>query len=80
MIKIRKPTKQARLSRREKQIVKMLLAEYTQLEIAKTLGIHPNTVSDTKRRIMEKWHVKTMVGIVKEGIRKGYLEMEDDLT
>ncbi|MBD77719.1 MAG: hypothetical protein CL840_02105 [Crocinitomicaceae bacterium] len=66
------------LTRREEQILKMLLAEYTQPEICKVLKLHCNTVSDAKRRVMEKWNVLTMVGLVKEGIKRGYLELEED--
>jgi DNA-binding CsgD family transcriptional regulator len=67
-----------RLSKREKQVLKMLLAEYSVTEISKVLDLHLNTVSGTKTRIMKKWKVTTMVGLVKEGIKQGYLELEDE--
>ncbi len=66
------------LSPREKQILKLLLAEYRPSEISKVLEIHPNTVSSIKRSIMLKWGVSSIIGIVKEGIKRGYLELEDD--
>lgn len=66
------------LSTREKQILKMLLAEYTQKEISETLELSYSRVNDVKTKIMEKWCVTTMVGLVKESIRQGYIDMEDD--
>ncbi len=67
-----------KLSRRETQILKLLLAEYTPTEISKALEIHLNTVCGTRRSVMNKWKVNSMVGLVKEGIKRGYLELEDD--
>lgn len=66
------------LSPREKQILKMLLAEYSQQEICKSLNLHSNTVSSYKCNIMEKWEVETMIGLFKEAVKRGYLELEDD--
>jgi len=58
--------------------MKLLLAEYRQKEICDLLGIHPNTVCSAKTKIMEKWGVTTMVGFVKEGIKRKYLELDED--
>lgn len=66
------------LSKRETQVLKMLLAEYRQKEIADTLGISFNRVHDIKRIIFEKWEVESMVGLTREAIRRGILELEDD--
>lgn len=66
------------LSRREKQVAKMLLAEYSQKEIARLLGLSSNRVCDLRRNIFEKWEVETMVGMVKEAIKRGLLELEED--
>ena len=65
------------LSQREKQILKMLLAEYSQNEISTVLNLSYSRVNDVKSNIMNKWRVTTMVGLVKESIRQGYLEIED---
>ena len=43
------------LSRRERQILKMLLAEFTQKEISATLELSYSRVNDGKTNIMEKW-------------------------
>lgn len=66
------------LSKRERQVLKMLLAEYKQKEISDTLNLSYSRVHSIKQIIMEKWGVETMVGLVKEGIKRGYLEIEDD--
>jgi len=67
-----------KLSKREKQVLKMLLAEYSQKEISDTLNLSYSRVHSIKSIIMEKWEVDTMVGLVKEGIKRGYLELEPD--
>ena len=66
------------LSRREEQILKMLLAEYTQSQISGLLNLSYSRVNDVKRIIMEKWEVQTTVGLTVESIRRGYLEVEVD--
>ncbi len=66
------------LSRREEQILKMLLAEYSQSQISGLLNLSYSRVNDVKRIIMEKWQVETTVGLTVESIRRGYLELEED--
>jgi DNA-binding CsgD family transcriptional regulator len=65
------------LSPRERQILKMLLAEYSQNEISNALELSYSRVNDVKTNIMNKWNVTTMVGLVKESIKQGYLDVED---
>lgn len=67
-----------KLSKRETQVVKLLLAEYTQAEIARLLKLSSNRVHDVKRIIFEKWGVESMVGLAREAIKRGILELEDD--
>jgi DNA-binding CsgD family transcriptional regulator len=66
------------LSNREEQILKLLLAEYSQIEICNILKLSQGRVSDVKAMIMEKWEVDTIVGLVKKAIERGYLDIEDD--
>lgn len=66
------------LAKRETQILKMLLAGYKSKEISQILKIHQNTVSSTIRQIKAKWQVNNLVELVKEAIKQGYLELEDD--
>lgn len=67
-----------KLSKREVQILKLILAEYKQTEICKVLNIHANTVSSAKRSVMNKWNIDSIISLVKEAIKRGYLELEDD--
>ena len=66
------------MSNREEQILKLLLAEYSQIEICNILKLSQGRVSDVKAMIMEKWEVDTIVGLVKKAIERGYLDIEDD--
>lgn len=65
------------MSNREEQILKLLLAEYSQIEICNILKLSQGRVSDVKAMIMEKWEVDTIVGLVKKAIERGYLDIED---
>jgi DNA-binding NarL/FixJ family response regulator len=67
-----------RLTPRERQILKMYLAEYRLKEISSTLNLSMSTVSTFKRKVMDKWDVETEVGLIKESIKRGYLEIEED--
>lgn len=66
------------LSKREEQVLKLLLAEYSQNEICEALDLSYSRVNDVKMIIMKKWGVETMVGLVLESIRLGFLEVEVD--
>lgn len=65
------------LSKRELQVLEMLLTEHTQKEIGFTLNLSVSRVNDIKRSIQNKWNVTTMVGLVKESIKRGYLKLEE---
>lgn len=69
---------QKSLSKRETQVLKMLLAEYRPIEISRALNLHPNTITGYKNSIMKKWNVTSMVGLVKEGIKQGILELDEE--
>ena len=66
------------LSKRETQVLKMLLAEYRPIEISRALDLHPNTVTGYKKSIMKKWGVNSIIGLVKEGIKRGILELDEE--
>jgi DNA-binding NarL/FixJ family response regulator len=66
-----------KLSKRQVQILKMILAGYTQQEICEILDLHTNSVSGYKRIIMDKWGVENMIELVVESIKRGYLEMDE---
>ncbi len=69
-----------KLTTRERQILKMYLAEYTQKEISSTLNLSLSTVNTFKKKVMTKWGVETVVGLIKESIKRGYLEIEEDTS
>jgi DNA-binding CsgD family transcriptional regulator len=68
------------LSKRECQVLKLILAEYSLLEISIVLEISLSRVYDIKSIIMEKWEIdsKNLMGLLLEGIRRGYVEVERD--
>lgn len=66
------------LSPREKQILKMIMAEYSLCEICRLLNLSYSRVTSVKSIIMEKWEVDNMVGLVKESVKRGYMDFEED--
>ena len=62
------------LSRREKQILKLIIAEMTTQEIADKLGIAFGTVETHRRNIMQKLGVRNVVGMVKFAIENNLLD------
>jgi DNA-binding NarL/FixJ family response regulator len=64
------------LSGREKEIVRLLMQEFTSAQIAETLNISFNTVETHRRNIMHKLKVKNAVGIVRIVLEHGLLEDE----
>jgi len=66
------------LSNREKQVLKLLLAEYRIVDIARLLDLSQSRVQDVKQIIFKKWEVESMVGLTKEAIKCGILELDED--
>ena len=65
-------TQNSVLSDREIEIVKLLVQEKTQQEIAKNLNLSPNTVQTHRRNILVKLNVKNLAGIVKYAVQRGW--------
>jgi DNA-binding NarL/FixJ family response regulator len=63
------------LSKREREVLKLLLLEYTQKEIGYKLNLTSSSVSTYKNNIMEKWEVKSLVGLTVEAIKSGDLDL-----
>ncbi len=59
------------LTRREKEILKLITSEYTSQEIAKKLLISVNTVENQRASLLQKLHVKNTAGLVKVAIQMG---------
>ncbi len=63
-----------RLSRREKEILKLISSECTTAEIAEKLFISQNTVNTHRKNLLSKIGVKNTAGLVKFAIQNGYIE------
>lgn len=58
-------TNKAILSERETEIVKLIVKEYSTIQIADLLCISPRTVDTHRKNILHKLDVKTVVGLIK---------------
>ncbi|HXH18329.1 MAG TPA: response regulator transcription factor [Chitinophagales bacterium] len=63
----------AALTKREKQIIKMIAEEQTNVQIGKALGISSRTVDVHRRNILQKLRVKNTAGLVKYAMRNGII-------
>ena len=63
-----------RLSRREKEIIKLIADEMTTQEVADRLGIAFGTVETHRRNIMHKLGARNVVGMVRIALENGLLE------
>lgn len=61
------------LTQREKEILELIVQEYSSLEIANKLFISKRTVDTHRVNIMEKTNSKTLVGLIKYAIQNGIL-------
>lgn len=61
------------LSRREKDVLKLILEEYTTKEIAEELHISQNTVESHRKNIFSKLNVKNIAGVVKYALENDLL-------
>ena len=60
------------LTKREIQIVKLILQQYTTQEIAQTLFLSPDTVDTHRRNMMHKLDVRNAAGLVKYAMERGW--------
>lgn len=66
------------ISSREKQILRLILEEFTTAQIAERLNISFNTVETHRRNIMHKLGAKNMAGLVKITIENHLLEADQE--
>jgi two-component system response regulator NreC len=66
-----------RLTRREKQVFKLLAEGKTSREISKYLGIGLKTAMTHRANVMAKLNVHSRVDVTKYAIRKGIIQMDD---
>lgn len=62
------------LTTREKEILKLVLEEYSNQEIADTLDISKRTVEAHKRNLLEKTGSKNLAGLVRYGLDHGIID------
>ncbi len=67
----------ARLSLREREILKLLVEGYTNSEMAAILNISIRTVQKHRGNVMEKLDVHDVAGLTRLAIRHGLIFMED---
>jgi len=61
----------SRLSLREKEILSLIVKEFTSEEIAEKLFISKKTVDNHRQHLLEKTNCKSTVGLVKFAIKRG---------
>ncbi len=62
------------LTRREKEVLKLIMEEHTSQEIAEKLFISPKTVETHRLNLLQKLGVRNTAGLVKEAVNQGLLE------
>lgn len=67
---------QTPLSRREKEILKLIAAEYTNQEIAEKLYLSQRTVESHRYSLLQKLNVKNTAGLLRIAIQMGLIEFE----
>ncbi len=63
-----------KLTQREREILKLIIEEYTSQEIADKLFVSLRTVDFHRYNLMQKLDVKNTVGLIKVSLRMGLLE------
>lgn len=59
------------LSKREKEIIKLIVEQRTAAEIAQELFISPNTVNTHRKNLLSKLKLKNIAGLVKYAVENG---------
>lgn len=67
----------AQLTAREKEVLSLIVKEFTSEEIAEKLFISKKTVDNHRQNILEKTKSKSTVGLVKFAIKSGIAQLED---
>jgi DNA-binding CsgD family transcriptional regulator len=62
------------LSNREKEVLKLILEEYSSSKIAETIGLSIRTVETHRKHILKKTGAKSTIGLVKMAIVLGWME------
>lgn len=62
------------LSQREKEVLELIVQEYTSREIAEKLHISKQTVDTHRINIMQKTNCQSLVGLIKYAIQSGFIK------
>jgi len=63
------------LSKREKEVLKLISQEQTSHEIARSLYISFHTVISHRKSLLEKLESKNVAGLVRRGFELGFLQI-----
>lgn len=66
----------ASLSKREREILKLVADGQSSAEIGKTLSLSPKTVDSYRSRLMQKLHVSDLAGLIKFAIQHGVTSLD----
>ena len=61
------------LSEQDAELLKLICAEHTNIEIAEKLNLSSKTVENYRNKLLAKTGAKNTAGLVMFGIRKGYI-------
>ncbi len=64
------------LTRREKQVLAMVVDGHTTKEIAAKLNLSPRTIDHHRSNLLKKFKMKNSVDLVKYAVRHGYVDVE----
>jgi len=68
---VRKPKQKVQFTRREKDVLRLIVDEHTTSEISAKLNIANSTVETHRRNLIEKTGVKSSLGLVRYAIENG---------
>ncbi len=71
------PTEMPIISRREREVLKLIVYEYTTSEIAEKLFISMNTVESHRSNLLTKLEVKNTAGLVRVALEQNLISKED---
>ncbi|WP_343488395.1 response regulator transcription factor [Allomuricauda sp. d1] len=66
------------LSKREKEVLKLIAKEYTTQEIADTLFLSKHTIESYRKNLISKLEVRNLAGLTKHAIKLGLLDEDQD--
>ncbi len=61
------------ITNREKEVLRLIAAEYTTKEIAHELFLSTHTVVSHRKNILHKMEVRNVAGMVRKGFERGLL-------